>query len=150
MPVRIARAAQWGILLLLLSWPAAAATEITVYKSATCGCCSLWVDHVKTNGFAVTVHTVADMNEYKEKHGVPPALQSCHTGLVEGYVIEGHVPAADIHRLLKEKPPGKGLAVPGMPMGAPGMDMGGSRQAYDVLLFDENGKTTIFQRYEAK
>ena len=93
-----------------------AANEITVYKTTTCGCCSIWVDHLKSNGFQVTVRSVASTAEYQAKFGVPEKLQSCHTAVIEGYTIEGHVPASEIQRLLKERPKAKGLAVPGMPM----------------------------------
>jgi hypothetical protein len=125
----------------------AAGPEITVYKSATCGCCGKWVEHLKANGFQATVHEVANVDEYKRQHGVPEELTSCHTAVVEGYTIEGHVPATDILRLLKERPAAKGLAVPGMPLGSPGMEAP-RKQAYDVLLFTESGKTSVFQHYD--
>src|SRR5438046_8745217 len=105
----------------------AAAPEVQVFKTATCGCCKKWVEHLKSNGFAVNVTDVASTAEYRKKYGVPDALQSCHTAIVNGYSIEGHVPAADIQRLLKSGAKAKGLAVPGMPMGCPGMEaMGGA------------------------
>lgn len=127
----------------------AAGPEVTMYKVATCGCCTLWADHLKRNGFQVTVHEVPDIEPYKKQYGVPEHLESCHTALVEGYVIEGHVPVAEIQRLLKERPAAKGLAVPGMPLGSPGMESqrGDIRDAYDVLLFTADGKTKVYQHY---
>jgi hypothetical protein len=123
------------------------ATEITVYKSATCGCCKKWVKHLRDNGFEVNAVNVKNVVPYKIKHGVTQPLASCHTALVDGYTIEGHVPAADIKRLLKEKPKIKGLAVPGMPMGTPGME-GPRKDAYDVVTFDAKGKTGVYSRYK--
>jgi hypothetical protein len=120
---------------------------ISVIKSKTCGCCSMWLEHLKANGFTVKAQDVDDLYERKEKLKIPTELQSCHTGVVEGYVIEGHVPAEDIVRLLKEKPKALGLAVPGMPMGAPGMEMGGKKNAYNVILFTEDGKTSLWHAY---
>ena len=128
----------------------AAGPEVTAYKVATCGCCSLWADNLTKNGFQVTMNPVPDMDIYKKRFGVPKHLESCHTAVVGGYTIEGHVPAADIHRLLKERPRAKGLAVPGMPLGSPGMESsrGDVRDAYDVLLFTEDGKTSVFRHYQ--
>ena len=123
------------------------ATEITVYKSATCGCCKEWVKHLQANGFSVKAHDVPDIMPYKTANGVPATLGSCHTAKVGGYVIEGHVPANDIKRLLKERPPVSGLAVPGMPSGSPGMEQGGHKDRYDVLTFDKQGKTGVYTRY---
>lgn len=128
---------------IMLNPQSAAAADVVVYKSPTCGCCTNWISHLKENGFTVEVHNRRDMNPIKSEMGVPSNLQSCHTAKVGGYVVEGHVPADDIARLLKEKPPVKGLAVPGMPMGSPGME-GHRKDAYDVLTFQENGKTSIF------
>jgi hypothetical protein len=124
----------------------AADPEITVFKTATCGCCSKWVDHLKANGFQVTVNEVPSTTEYRRKYGVPDSLASCHTAIVEGYAIEGHVPAAEIHRLLKERPTAKGLAVPGMPMGSPGMEAS-RHDRFSVLLFDAQGRTSVYQEY---
>ena len=138
-----------SLLLFLAALPIdlpAAEPEIMVYKTSFCGCCSLWGRHLKANGFQVKEQDVSNLAEIKRQNGVPDALQSCHTAIVEGYVIEGHVPAADIHRLLKERPKAKGLAVPGMPMGSPGME-GAQWDKYSVLLFDADGKTTVFQEY---
>lgn len=116
---------------------------MTVYKTATCGCCTAWVEHLQKNGFTVSAQNVPDLTPTKRRFGVPRALESCHTGLVAGYVVEGHVPADLVHRLLREKPDALGLAVPGMPIGSPGME-GGTPEKYDVLLFDRNGRSRIF------
>lgn len=124
---------------------------IEVYKSETCGCCTQWVDHLRASGFKVKVQNVQNTAPYRTKMGVPPSLGSCHTGTIGGYALEGHVPAADIKRLLAEKPKAKGLAVPGMPMGSPGMEVAGEpADAYDVLLFQADGKSTVYRHYAAK
>ena len=132
----------------VLLWPAvpADATEITVYKSPTCGCCNAWIVHLEDNGFSVIKKNLRDTSPIKAAHGVKPRLASCHTALVEGYVVEGHVPAADIRRLLAERPAVKGLTVPGMPMGSPGME-GPRKDPYNVLTFDARGRSTVFSRY---
>jgi hypothetical protein len=122
---------------------AQAPTPIAVYKSATCGCCAKWVEHLRATGFAPAATNVSDLAEVKTKYHVPQAVQSCHTAVVSGYVIEGHVPAADIRRLLKERPAISGLAVAGMPSGSPGME-GSSPRRYEVLAFDAQGKTTVY------
>jgi len=132
---------------LLALQAAAAPIPIEVFKTPTCGCCSKWVAHLKENGFAPTVTDVPSTAEFRRKYGVPDKLMSCHTGVVAGYTVEGHVPAVDILRLLKQKPKSKGLAVPGMPMGSPGMEQGGRRDAYSVLVFDEKGEAKEFQKY---
>ena len=119
--------------------------EVTVYKSPTCGCCKKWVDHLRANGFTVRANDVTDVDAYKTRYGVPAALGSCHTAVVGGYAIEGHVPADLIHRLLKEKPKVVGLAVPGMPMGSPGME-GPTAERYEVLSFTRDGTTRVFAR----
>ena len=111
--------------------------EITVYKSPTCGCCTAWSQHLRENGFDVTEIKRDNMTQLKVAMGLPLAVQSCHTATVDGYLIEGHVPAADIHRLLEEKPDAKGLAVPGMPIGSPGMEQGDYKEPYKVIIFDE-------------
>ncbi|HYD96480.1 MAG TPA: DUF411 domain-containing protein [Noviherbaspirillum sp.] len=125
----------------------AAAPVIDVYKSAYCGCCGDWVKHLESNGFTVRTHNVANPSDYREKHGIPNDLGSCHTGVVAGYAIEGHVPAADIKRLLAERPNAKGLAAPGMPMGSPGME-GSRKDSYDVLLVDGNRRTRVFSHHD--
>ena len=119
---------------------------VQVYKDPTCGCCSNWVEHLRTQGFSTKTTDVADIDQVKAKNKVPREQRSCHTALVGGYVIEGHVPAADIQRLLKQRPAGViGLAVPGMPIGSPGMEVPGSRpQAYNVIAFDKDGHTSVF------
>src|SRR5262245_41445737 len=118
---------------------------VQVYKDPTCGCCALWVEHLRKAGFTATVTDVQDMSSIKEKHGVPARARSCHTALVGGYVLEGHVPAEDVQRLLKQRPTIVGLAVPGMRIGSPGMEVAGTKpQAYDVLAFDKSGETKVF------
>ena len=118
---------------------------IEVYKSATCGCCSKWVEHLKSNGFTVRTTNREDLAEFKASKGVPRRVQSCHTAVVNGYVIEGHVPASDVQRLLKDRPAIVGLAVPGMPIGSPGMEVAGRKvQPFDVLAFDKDGPTRVF------
>lgn len=111
-----------------------AAQRIEVWASATCACCVRWVEHMVAAGFDVTVHEVADMAPVKAANGVPGPLESCHTALVDGYVVEGHVPADDVKRLLAERPAARGLSAPGMPQDAPGMDMG-TGEPYRVVLF---------------
>jgi hypothetical protein len=124
------------------------AETVSVYKDAGCGCCAKWVDHLEQRGFATKTTNVTNIDEVKTKHGVPAQARSCHTAIVAGYVIEGHVPAADVQRLLKERPAGVvGLAVPGMPIGSPGMEVGSRVQPYSVLAFDKQGKTTVFARH---
>ena len=123
---------------------------ITVYKTATCSCCGVWVNHLRENKFVVKVVEVDNTAEHQKKYGVTTALRSCHTATVGGYTIEGHVPASEIQRLLKEKPTAKGLAVPGMPIGSPGMEVGTRRDAYSVLLFDAAGKTSVYRQYSAR
>jgi hypothetical protein len=126
--------------------PATTPTPITVYKTASCGCCAKWVDHMKSAGFAPTVSDLPEVGSTKLKLGVPADLQSCHTATVDGYVVEGHVPADVVRQLLKEKPKVTGIAVPGMPMGSPGMEQGGMKDAYEVLTFDRSGKTTVYAK----
>ena len=116
------------------------ATEVTVYKSPWCGCCTGWVDHMKANGFSVKVVEQEDLSPIKRQYGVPENLESCHTAEIEGYTIEGHVPASDIMKLLAERPDAKGLAVPGMPVGSPGMEQGNEKEPYPVVLFSKDGQ----------
>ena len=124
------------------------ANEITVYKSPTCGCCTAWVDHLKAEGFEVTAINRDDMKSIKQQYGVSDKLASCHTAIIDGYVLEGHVPASDVKRLLKEKPTIIGLTAPGMPMKSPGMQAEGlPPKGYDVLAFDKQGKTSVFSHY---
>ena len=123
---------------------------VTVYKTATCGCCGLWVDHLKANGFAPTVETLdqAKLTTIARQAGVSEEHSSCHTAKVAGYVVEGHVPAADIHKMLKEKPAIVGIAAPGMPIGSPGMDSGPRRDPYDVVAFTKDGKSRVFASHK--
>ncbi|MBA4142795.1 MAG: DUF411 domain-containing protein [Nitrosospira sp.] len=122
-----------------------AAATVEVYKSATCKCCAKWVDHMRAHGFTVNSHDVGN-KEARERAGIATKLGSCHTALVDGYAIEGHVPAADIKRLLKERPRAIGLAVPDMPHGSPGME-GARSDPYDVLLINKQGDTAVYNRY---
>ncbi len=123
--------------------------QITVYKSPTCGCCTDWEDHLTMEGFEVTSIERNNMNPIKEKFGVKRNLASCHTGIIDGYVIEGHVPASDIKRLLAERPKIAGLTAPGMPKESPGMQPHAEKpKNYDVLSFDESGKTEVFTSYK--
>jgi len=120
---------------------------VEVFKSPTCGCCANWVKHLEASGFTTRVTDVEDMTEVKAKYGVPGRLQSCHTAVVNGYVLEGHVPASEVQRLIKERPAVVGVTVPGMPIGSPGMEQGNTVQPYSVLTFDKQGQTTIFASY---
>lgn len=124
------------------SLSALAAEPMTVYKSQYCGCCEQWVKHMQDNGFELKVVNTEQLDPIKMQHGVTPKLASCHTALVEGYVVEGHVPAADVRRMLEQKPAIRGLTIPGMPQSAPGMDIPG--QAYQVLAIDEAGQTAVW------
>lgn len=125
-----------------------AAGMITVYKSPSCGCCHEWVAYMRRHGFTVAVQDTDDLAPLKAEHGVPASAQSCHMALVDGYVLEGHVPVAEVTRLLAERPAIAGLAVPGMPLGSPGMEVpGGQRDAFAVLAFDDQGGTTVFAQY---
>ena len=122
--------------------------EITVNKSPTCGCCKLWIAHLEEAGFVVNPLDSDDMTAIKQRYGVPENVRSCHTAVIDGYVIEGHVPADDIKRLLAEKPDATGLAVPGMPLGSPGMEVPGRVDDYKVLLFNGAGYS-VYQDYPA-
>lgn len=130
--------------------PAAEAAEMVVYHDPNCGCCGKWIEHMEQHGFSVESVHESNMNAIKQKLGVPENLPSCHTATVDGYVIEGHVPAEDVMKLLKGRPQAKGLSVPGMPLGSPGMEYNNQRQAYDVVLFDEAGNTSVFNHYPAQ
>jgi hypothetical protein len=121
--------------------------EMEVFKSPTCGCCSKWVEHAREGGFTVRVSDVTDeaLDQLKAKHAIPRTIQSCHTALVGGYVVEGHVPVDEVHRLLKERPAVTGIAVGGMPIGSPGMEVPGTRpQTYNVVSFDKQGGIKVF------
>ncbi len=135
-------------LFLLSCATASAQSEITVYKSPTCGCCKNWIGHLQQNGFKVKAIDMANVAPKKIEFGITPQTASCHTAIVEGYVIEGHVPADDIKQLLKTRPKNiRGLTAPGMPVGSPGMEQGGQKQPYAVLSIDQQGQTRIFARH---
>ena len=125
--------------LILMSANSSADPAMQVYKSKTCGCCQDWIDHIEAAGISVESTDLNDMNSKKIELGVPSELASCHTAVIDGYVIEGHVPASDILRLLREKPAVTGLTVPGMPHGSPGMETG-REDPYQVLAFDSKDK----------
>lgn len=124
-----------------------AADTVVVYKDPSCGCCSKWIEHLKQSGFKVEPHDESAMNPLKTRLGVPLELASCHTAVVGGYLIEGHVPAQDIRRLLTEKPAIKGLVVPGMPIGSPGMEQGERKDPYEVLAFGGQGDPKVFAKH---
>lgn len=133
--------------LILISTNSSAEPAMQVYKSETCGCCQDWIDHIEAAGITVESTNLNNMNSKKMELGVPPQLASCHTAVIDGYVIEGHVPASDILRLLREKPAVTGLSVPGMPHGSPGMETGRD-DPYQVLAFDvEDSKLQIWSEY---
>lgn len=132
-----------------LQQKASAPVRMEVYKTATCGCCKLWVDHVRAAGFEVRVTDMEQeaLEEKKASLGVGARLQSCHTSVVNGYVIEGHVPAEDIKRLIREKGDVAGLAAPGMPVGSPGMEAGGRKDPYDVIAFTRAGALRVYAKH---
>lgn len=124
---------------------------VTVYKNESCGCCNAWVEHLQKAGFIVQVHNLDNLGPTKERVGIPPAMGSCHTAEVGGYFVEGHVPADDIKRLLRERPEAKGLTVPGMPVGSPGMEApSGEVQPYDVILVSKGGSTSVYTHYDGR
>ncbi|WP_130391219.1 DUF411 domain-containing protein [Cupriavidus agavae] len=135
---------------LLAAAQAARPLAITVYKTPTCGCCGAWVQHLQDNGFTVTTHDVDDTGPYRQKYGIPERFGSCHTGVIDGYGIEGHVPAADIRKLVATRPKATGLAVPGMPVGSPGMEVGSRKDPFDVLLVKADGAASVFASYNRK
>ncbi|MDQ6972221.1 MAG: DUF411 domain-containing protein [Mariprofundaceae bacterium] len=123
-------------------------TEIVMYKSPTCSCCGNWAEHLRGAGFTVIEKKREDMDAIKAEFGVPEQLSSCHTAVIDGYIIEGHVPAADVKRLLKERPKVAGLTAPGMPMKSPGMqNVGQDPKNYNVLAFDKDGTAKVFSHY---
>jgi len=128
------------------AWAATALPTVTVYKSPSCGCCGKWVEHMKASGFPIVTHDTDAVATHKARLGVPMGMGSCHTAEVSGYLVEGHVPAGDVKRLLAEKPRAKGLVSPGMPQSAPGMDMPGNAP-YEILLVEDDGKTATFARH---
>lgn len=124
------------------------AEEIIVYKSPTCGCCNKWITHLEQNGFKVKSEDMRNVTPKKIEFGITPQNASCHTAVINGYVVEGHVPAKDIKRLLKEKPKNiKGLTVPGMPIGSPGMEQGDRKDPYNVMAIGKDGRTSVYSRY---
>ncbi|MDT8449150.1 MAG: DUF411 domain-containing protein [Wenzhouxiangellaceae bacterium] len=124
--------------------------EMVVYHDSSCGCCGKWMAHMREAGFAIRSETGDDLRSVKQRFNIPGSLQSCHTAVVGGYAIEGHVPASDVQRLLAEKPDVAGIAVPGMPLGSPGMEYGEQRQAFDVVAFDKSGQTSVFNHYDTQ
>jgi hypothetical protein len=128
----------------------AARTQISVWKTPSCGCCKDWVKQLQANGFEVVTYDVKETASKRQSVGIAAKYGSCHTGLVNGYVLEGHVPAREVQRMLREKPAAIGLAVPGMPVGSPGMEMGTAADAFDVLLVLKDGSARVFQTYPAK
>ena len=145
------------LILMLLMFTAAlnsaaeeAGADVTVFKSPTCGCCTIWASHLRENGFTVNEKKVDNVGAYKQQLGVPGYLSSCHTAMVGGYVIEGHVPASDIRRLLQEKPDIRGLTVPGMVAGSPGMEQGGRRDSFNVLAIRKDGSSYIYNSYDKR
>lgn len=126
--------------------PGAQGTRMVVYKTPTCGCCRAWVERMQAAGFAIETHDMPDVAPVKTEHGLPGHLASCHTAIVDGYVVEGHVPADVIRRMLRERPQVAGIAVPGMPMGSPGMEVpGGRKDPYDIIAFSRDGKVSVYE-----
>jgi hypothetical protein len=132
-----------------LSFPTVAKPlpQVEVYKNPDCGCCGAWVDHLKAAGFPVKVHDTPDTGAVRKRQGIPDEFGSCHTGVVAGYALEGHVPAEDVKRLLALKPAAAGLSVPGMPVGSPGMEVGSRKDRFQVLLIDKAGRSSVFATY---
>ena len=120
---------------------------VQVFKSPGCGCCGKWAEHLEANGFEVQATDVGDLGEVKRRYGVPTDSEACHTAVVDGYVVEGHVPASDIERLLRERPPVRGLALPGMPLGSPGMESP-TTEPYTVYAVDAAGELSVFSRHQ--
>lgn len=120
--------------------------EVTMYRTDGCDCCLKWADYMVLNDFDVEVQAVENLQDIKDQHNVPADLSSCHTAVIDGYVVEGHVPAREILKLLNERPEAAGISVPGMPMGSPGME-GHRADSYNVVLFDERGNRTVYARY---
>lgn len=138
-----------SIVLLITTTDAQAANlpEATVYRDPACTCCGGWIEHLKAKGFPVKNVPTADMFAFKHEHGVTDDLASCHTAIIDGYVVEGHVPSDDIKQLLAQKPDINGIAVPGMPVGTPGMEMGNKKDSFAVVAFDKQGQTKVFNQY---
>lgn len=151
-----ARLIRWAPLLLPMmaaaifvawDWRREAASDVIVYRSQSCECCLRWAAHLRDNGLRVYVRTQDHVHLVRERYGVPDRLSSCHTARVGGYTVEGHVPAADIRRLLRERPAVAGIAVPDMPIGSPGMEQGDRHEPYVVLAFDKQGDTRVFEQH---
>lgn len=147
----------WGLMFMASALQAeqaavkpAAKPVIEVYRSQGCSCCGAWLEHMRAAQFDVKDHILEDNSAIKTRYGVTSELASCHTAVVNGYVVEGHVPASDIKRLLTDKPKVSGLTVPGMPVGTPGMEMGSKKDAYQVISFDKNHTTQVFHDYKAE
>ena len=138
-------AAAFLIALMMGAAPALSA-NLVVYKSPTCGCCKNWIAHMQRNGHSVKTQDLDDLDMIKKMAGVPERFQSCHTAMVGGYVVEGHIPAKDVERLLKDRPKARGIAVPGMPSGSPGMEQG-EAERYNVLLFQADGSSSVYASY---
>lgn len=129
--------------------PSVKAMEATVYRDPTCGCCEAWMEHLRSNGFQVSEVQQPDMDTVKQEYNVPNDLRSCHTAIINGIVIEGHVPADDIKRFLSVESDAIGLAVPGMPVGSPGMEAGETQEPFTVFSFDQQGNTEVFNQYSS-
>ncbi len=138
--------ALFALLLLASAAQAAEPPTIDVHRDTNCGCCTAWIEHLQHNGFVVNDHLESDMPALKQRLGVPPSLASCHTGVIDGKFVEGHVPAADI-LTLRQRPDLLGAAVPGMPTGSPGMERGNVRDAYQVIGVDKQGQATVITQY---
>ena len=123
--------------------------EMTVYRSPSCGCCGVWIEHAKKHGFKVKDIKTESIEAVKQQYNVPPELASCHTAIIDGYVMEGHIPADDIKRFLEQQPELAGLAVPGMPLGTPGMEAGDLKQPFQVLAFNDKGEVEVFKEYQS-
>ncbi|MFQ5328624.1 MAG: DUF411 domain-containing protein [Thermodesulfobacteriota bacterium] len=139
-----------GFFVMLILASTTLAADVKMYKSPYCGCCTSWSDHLESGGFAVSTEKRDDMDAIKARHGIPIHLRSCHTALVDGYIIEGHVPLSDIKRMLKERPDIKGLTVPGMPIGSPGMEQGNRRDRFNVLAIRKDGSTYLYNSYPGR
>ena len=153
MPISLSRrrllAVGAGVLAIAACAPGArASTELAVYKTPTCACCTAWVGHMRAAGFEARVHELPSLRSIRSTQGVPEALASCHTALIGGYALEGHVPAGDVRKLLAERPEAVGLAVPAMPLGSPGMETpDGQREPHETLLILKGGGTRVFARH---
>lgn len=123
--------------------------EMTVYRSPSCGCCGSWIEQMQQHGFKINEIKTNDMDALKEQYNLPTELASCHTAMIDGYLMEGHIPADDIKRFLSQKPRLAGLTVPGMTIGTPGMEQGNKKQPFQVLAFDNQGKVAVFQDYQS-